>query len=340
VLDREPPATVTAVYPLDPPPVLAEPTDDTPGSVRRRSLTRTIVSYVMVALVGFFAITHLSQAEAAGGALAHADPWWIAVAAGAAALTYVFAASILRAATVLHLPLGRTIAAQLAAASANRVSPAGLGGMGVNIRYLETSGTTRTAALGAVGLGSASGFAVHLTMILGLASIASRSPVAAPSGLPAWPEIVVVLVGATVAAAGIWRWRLHRPLVVGLRSVRDHAREILAEPKRVAVLLVASAGISVANAAALAACVAAVGGHLGLTDALLIYLAGSAVGAVAPSPAGVGAVEAALIMGVGRLGVAPGVAVAGVLSYRLITYWLPVLPGLVCAASLRRRRAI
>ncbi len=303
-------------------------------------LARTLASYGMVALVGYFLLTHLSEVEAAGRALTHADPFWIVAAAAAAGLTYVFAASILRAATVRHLPLGRTIAAQLAAASANRVSPAGLGGMGVNIRYLEASGTTRTAALGAVGLGSASGFTVHVAMIVGLASTASRSPAVAPSGLPAWPVIAVILVGATAAVAGIWRWRMHRRLLEGLRSVRDHAREILAQPKRVAVLVLSSAGISVAHAAALAACIAAVGGHLGLTDALLIYLAGSAVGAVAPSPAGVGAVEAALIMGVGRLGVPPGVAVAGVLSYRLITYWLPVLPGLACAASLRRRRAI
>ena len=240
----------------------------------------------------------------------------------------------------MRLPLGRTIAAQLAAASANRVSPAGLGGMGVNVRYLEISGSSRPAALGAVGLGAASGFVVHLAMIVGLVSIASRSPAVAPSGLPAWPVVAVVVAVATAAGAAIWRWRIHRRLVEGLRSVRDHAREILADPRRVVVLVLASGGISAAHAAALAACVAAVGGHLGLADALLIYLAGSAVGAVAPSPAGVGAVEAALIMGVGHLGVAPGMAVAGVLSYRLITYWLPVLPGLACAASLRRRRAI
>ena len=104
--------------------------------------------------------------------------------------------------------------------------------------------------------------------------------------------------------------------------------------------MAASAGISLAHAVALTACLAAVGGHLALSDALLVYLAGSAFGAVAPAPAGIGAVEAALIAGVGHLGVHPAVAVAGVLSYRLVTYWLPVLPGLACAASLRRRHAI
>ena len=35
-----------------------------------------------------------------------------------------------------------------------------------------------------------------------------------------------------------------------------------------------------------------------------------------------------------------GTAVAGVLTYRVITYWLPVIPGLVCLAALRRRRAL
>ena len=37
--------------------------------------------------------------------------------------------------------------------------------------------------------------------------------------------------------------------------------------------------------------------------------------------------EAALVAGFTGIGMDPGVAVAAVLSYRLATYWLPVLPG-------------
>jgi uncharacterized membrane protein YbhN (UPF0104 family) len=36
----------------------------------------------------------------------------------------------------------------------------------------------------------------------------------------------------------------------------------------------------------------------------------------------------------------PGVAVAAVLAYRLVTYWLPVLPGWFCFHLLERRDLI
>ena len=42
---------------------------------------------------------------------------------------------------------------------------------------------------------------------------------------------------------------------------------------------------------------------------------------------GLGALEAALVAGLTGVGMDSGVAVAAVLSYRLVTYWLPILPG-------------
>jgi len=69
------------------------------------------------------------------------------------------------------------------------------------------------------------------------------------------------------------------------------------------------------------------------------YLTAAAIGAVSPTPGGLGAVEAALVAGLIGLGVPPGPAIAGVLSFRLITYWLPVIPGVVAFRVLRRRGA-
>ena len=47
-----------------------------------------------------------------------------------------------------------------------------------------------------------------------------------------------------------------------------------------------------------------------------------------PTPGGLGAIEAALVAGLTGVGMDPAIAVAAVLSYRLATYWLPILPGL------------
>ena len=46
-----------------------------------------------------------------------------------------------------------------------------------------------------------------------------------------------------------------------------------------------------------------------------------------PHPGRPGRLEAALIAGLTGIGISSGAAVSAVLTYRLATYWLPVLPG-------------
>ena len=50
-------------------------------------------------------------------------------------------------------------------------------------------------------------------------------------------------------------------------------------------------------------------------------------GRVSPTPGGLGAVEAALVSGLTGYGMPDGKAVAAVLTFRLFTFWLPMLPG-------------
>jgi undecaprenyl-diphosphatase len=63
----------------------------------------------------------------------------------------------------------------------------------------------------------------------------------------------------------------------------------------------------------------------------------AAIAAAAPSPGGLGAIEAALVAGLTGVGMQPGPAVSAVLLYRLATYWLPVAPGWLSWRALLRR---
>lgn len=62
----------------------------------------------------------------------------------------------------------------------------------------------------------------------------------------------------------------------------------------------------------------------------MLYLIGSSIGSAVPTPGGVGGVEAALIAVLTGAGVDRASAAAAVVVFRLITYWLPVLPGYIC----------
>ena len=67
-----------------------------------------------------------------------------------------------------------------------------------------------------------------------------------------------------------------------------------------------------------------------------IYLAASAVAAAAPTPGGLGALEAAAIAGLVAAGMPNDIAVPSVFLFRLATFWLPILPGWVAFQYMER----
>ena len=74
-------------------------------------------------------------------------------------------------------------------------------------------------------------------------------------------------------------------------------------------------------------CVMAFGGELSFAAIAVVYLTGSVVGQAAPTPGGLGAVEAAMAAGLTLAGLDSGLAFSAVLLYRVITFWLPTIPG-------------
>jgi uncharacterized protein (TIRG00374 family) len=130
--------------------------------------------------------------------------------------------------------------------------------------------------------------------------------------------------------------RIVRAVKPAARALRD----VFAEPRRAAVLLVAAVGITGGYVVALTSALHAFGVHPPLLTVAGAYLAGAAIASVSPTPGGLGAMEAALVAGLTRLGVVAGPAIAGVLAFRLVTYWLPLVPGAVAVRALRRRHAL
>ena len=112
------------------------------------------------------------------------------------------------------------------------------------------------------------------------------------------------------------------------------------DPVRVVMLFGGSALLTLAYIGALAASVEAFGGGPGIVVIGAVYLAAAALAAAAPSPGGLGAIEAALVAGLGGVGLRAGPAVSAVLLYRLATYWLPVLPGWLSWRVLQRREYV
>ncbi|RQW94596.1 flippase-like domain-containing protein, partial [Micromonospora globispora] len=112
---------------------------------------------------------------------------------------------------------------------------------------------------------------------------------------------------------------------------------------RITRLLAVSVALTLAYGAALYLALLAVGlpAELSLiAPIVLVCVVGEGVSTAAPTPGGLGATEAALVSGLLLYGIPTETAVAGVLVYRLATFWLPVLPGYVALRMLVRRHAV
>jgi uncharacterized protein (TIRG00374 family) len=120
---------------------------------------------------------------------------------------------------------------------------------------------------------------------------------------------------------------------------QDTARALLRalrDPSSAGLLLFGSAGATFAYTLALTVACLAYDISLSVPVVLAIYLGESAIASVAPTPGGLGAIEATLVAGLAAAGAYAGPAVSAVLTYRLVTYWFPVIPGVVAYRSLRR----
>ena len=88
------------------------------------------------------------------------------------------------------------------------------------------------------------------------------------------------------------------------------------------------------------ASIEAFGGDVNFVTVTIVTMVGGTLASAAPTPGGVGAVEAALIGGLAAFGVSAAVAVPAVLLYRILTCWLPVFLGWPIMRWLTRKQMI
>jgi undecaprenyl-diphosphatase len=125
-----------------------------------------------------------------------------------------------------------------------------------------------------------------------------------------------------------------------LRRAGDGVGEVVRRPGKLALLLGGSAVVTLSYVTCFYFSTRAFGATIAFASAGAVYLAGSAVATAAPTPGGLGALEAALIAGLVAAGVDKEIAVPAVFLYRLATFWLPILPGYLCFHWLRNEEFI
>jgi undecaprenyl-diphosphatase len=301
---------------------------------------------MVAALAGAFYVMlpQLANVDDSFEAIGSANWWWLLAAALLSGVTYVASAIGLVGGVPERLPLGPTVLTQMASSFVNRVTPANVGGMALNVRFMQKAGVEPAAAVTGMGLNVLVGGIVHIGLLVVFFAWAGQSG-AGTFRIPVDSKMLVVIavVLAIAGAVVATRW--------GRRLVRKHVLEFLKRswanlrvlsraPSKLVQLVLGSFGVTLAYICALAASVAAFDGDVTFAEIGAVYLGASMIAAAAPTPGGLGALEAGLVAGFAGVGLDSGVAVAAVLCYRLVTYWLPILPGWLSFHLLERRNLI
>jgi glycosyltransferase 2 family protein len=303
---------------------------------------RTLLTLVATVAAVYLLAGELQRASLRS-VLHEADWRWVIAALALSAATYVGATDELIGFVPGRLSFRRTLLAQLAGSFVTLVTPAAVGGATLNIRYLQRQKIPAAVAAASVGVAQVVAFVLHVLLILVFAAIAGSSgsePIQAP---PEWAWFVLaglVLIALVVLAIPAGRRMLRARLSPMLGQVLPRLVEVAQQPGKLARGIGGTLLLSFCYIFCLAACVAAFSRSVPIAKIGLVYLTGSAIGSIIPTPGGIGAVEAALTAGLTAAGVPGAVAASAVLLFRLLTFWLPIPFGWGALKYLEREQAL
>jgi uncharacterized membrane protein YbhN (UPF0104 family) len=302
---------------------------------------RTLLTLVASVVAAYLLAGELAR-ESLGTVLHQAHLNWGVVALALSAATYVAATVSLSGFVAERLDFFRTLLAQVAGSFVTLVTPAAVGGAALNIRYLQRRKIPAAIAAASVGVAQVVALVLHVLLIVIFAAIAGSSA-KEPIKPPQWAYYVLavlVVAAGVVFALPAGRRLLRARLSPTLGQVLPRLLEVAQQPRKLAQGIGGTLLLSLCYILCLAACVAAFGGSVPIAKIGVVYLTGSAIGSVIPTPGGIGAVEAALTTLLTAAGVPGPVAVSAVLLFRLLTFWLPVPFGWAALRYLEREQAL
>ncbi|MFC8173645.1 lysylphosphatidylglycerol synthase domain-containing protein [Streptomyces sp. NPDC057242] len=304
---------------------------------------RTLVSLIAGAVAAYFLLSQIASTPLS--TISQADWRWVAAAVLFSSLSYVAAAMSLLGFVPERVGFWRTVVAQVAGSFVKIVAPAAVGGVALNTRFLQRSGVRPGLAVASVGASQLFGLGAHILLLLsfGYLTGTEKSQSFTPSRTVIAGLLTVAVLVLVVTAIPFMRKFVSTRLRSLFAGVVPRMLDVLQRPVK---LLTGIGGMLLLTGAFVLCLDASIRafGHdsqsISYASVAVVFLAGNALGSAAPTPGGVGAVEGALTFGLVAVGLPLEVATPAVLLYRLLTLWLPVLPGWLCFNWLTRREAL
>jgi uncharacterized membrane protein YbhN (UPF0104 family) len=298
--------------------------------ITRFTRKQAIQLVLLLALV-YVAYPFISSVPTFFSELITANWWWALLGLAVSALTYLGAAAALWAGADGLVSYKNLVILQFACTFAATTTPAGVGGLAVSTRFLQKGGLGAVRATAAVALQQAVQVISHIVLLIFFAAVAGVTAdlshfVPSPTVLYLIAGLALGLVGGFLLVPVLRRW-LATAVRPRLKEVMSDLAKLAREPGRLSLIVLGCATTTLGSALALWASVEAFGGGTTFVAVTIVTMVGGTLASSAPTPGGVGAVEAALIGGLAAFGVTAAVGVPSVLLYRVLTCWLPVFVG-------------
>ncbi|MFJ1863308.1 YbhN family protein [Streptomyces sp. NPDC088097] len=304
---------------------------------------RTLVSFIAGAFAAYYLLTQVADVDF-GTLIADAQWGWVGAALGFSALSYLAAAMSLLGFVPERVSFLRTVVAQVAGSFVKLVAPAAVGGVALNTRFLQRSGVRPGLAVASVGASQLFGLASHILLLLsfGYLTGTEKTPEMTPSRTVIAGLLTVAVLVLVVTAVPFLRKFVVTRVRALFAGVVPRMLDVLQRPQK---LLTGIGGMLLLTGCfvmCLDASIRAFGGgeNISYASIAVVFLAGNALGSAAPTPGGIGAVEGTLTLGLVAAGMQGDVAFSAVLLFRVMTFWLPVLPGWISFNFLTRKGAI
>jgi uncharacterized protein (TIRG00374 family) len=312
----------------------------------RRVSWPTLILVIGTLIGGWALIGVLIDVSKSFDTVIGADWLWVIMALVLAQLAYVASAVETLGSVSGSLPFGRALAVEVANAFS------GLAGgapavFATRVRFYQKQGYDATVALSSGAIMTVASwiattvvFVVSLPFAWGSIHLEATPESGGDSKL-VWIILAVVVLAGVVVGLALAVPRLRRLAAEKLRPrVRDvwgNLRQVASSPRKLVLLLGGALGRELLIAMALSVSLRAFGDHLRLPVIIVVIVLAAIVGGVAPSPGGMGVVEAGMILGLTAAGVSEADATAAVFIQRLFTSYLPPIWGWFTLVWLRKR---
>lgn len=299
---------------------------------------RQVLLLIFFLLLLYVVVPRLGNFSASFAALGSARPVYVFVAVLFVTVTYCLAAATYWfVALKPQLSYRKTLLVQAASAFVNRLLPAGLGGLTLNVQYLRKQGYSTAQAAVVVGTNNLLGGLGHF-LLLGIVLIASSDAPSTSLQLPDVPHgWLATIIGLGIVAVALVAFKVLRKVIY--KTAGQIALYIAAykkQPYRLLLGLLSSSLMTTCYALILYVTALSLGADVSLLQIFVVFTVGVAAATATPTPGGLVGAEAGLTAALVAYGIDGSLALAIALLYRFLTYWLPLLPGFVVFVLIRR----